>query len=219
MASTDPKKRANFLRIYNLLVDKGTEALRMCFDAILPPANLRAVLNANKELLQVLNPWQMDLLFPRLGNRPDSTTFDITLLSFLLRNICASLSPPTLGWDTEPLATDCNREADIVRIELFRNKIYARAVTPQIDNATFEEYWSKISDALHRLGIPAEEISNLKTCPLVHEDETTRENHNLGRHTTDRNTRESLGEREMISCKTNARACFPTLFFKRVSHW
>jgi hypothetical protein len=186
-SSTDPQKRANFLRISNLLVDKGTKALRMCFDAILPPANLRAVLNANKELLQALSPRQMDLLFPRPGNRPDSKTFDITLLSFLLRNICAALSSPALGWDTEPLATDCSREADIVRIELFRNKIYAHAVTPQIDNATFEEYWSKISDALYRLGIPAAEISYLKTCPLVHGDKTTKENHSLGRHTRGKN--------------------------------
>lgn len=166
MASNDPQKRANFLRFSTLLVAKGTEALRMCFDAILPPANLRAVLNANKELLQALSPRQMDLLFPPPGNRTDSKKFDIALLSFLLRNICASLSPPALGWDTEPLATDCSREADIVRIELFRNEIYAHAVTPQIDNATFEEYWSKISESLYRLGIPAEEISYLKTCPF-----------------------------------------------------
>ncbi|CAB4011656.1 Hypothetical predicted protein [Paramuricea clavata] len=108
MASNDPQKRANFLRFSTLLVDKGTEALRMCFDAILPPANLRAVLNANKELLQASSlTRQMDLLFPPSGNRTDSKTFDIKLLSFLLRNICASLSPPALGWDTEPLATDC----------------------------------------------------------------------------------------------------------------
>ena len=93
MASLDLHEKANFTRLSRLLVDKGTEALRNTFDGIHSPANLPAVLSANKTSLlklkpRVINDSQWDLLFPPSGNPPDSKTFDVTLLTVLFRNIC-----------------------------------------------------------------------------------------------------------------------------------
>ncbi len=162
MASNNLKEKANFTRLSRLLVDKGTEALRITFDAIHPPANLPAVLNANRTYLltlkpRVINHTQWDLLFPPFGNPPDSKTFDVTLLTVLLRNICG-LSPPATGWNTMPPFADRSQEANIIRIKLLRNQVYAHVSSTLIDDTTFEYLWQELSQALVQLNIPQEEI-------------------------------------------------------------
>jgi WD40 repeat protein len=175
MASVHLQEKADFTRLSRLLVDKGTEALRNTLDAIHPPANLPAVLNGNKKSLlrlkfKVINGHQWDLLFPPSGNPPDSKTFDVTLLMVLLRNICG-LPPPATGWNTMPPDTDRSPQANITRIKLFRNEVYAHVASTQVGKAIFENLWQKISEALVDLNIPQKEIDDLKTCPLGAEEE------------------------------------------------
>ena len=175
MASLNLQEKANFTRLSRLLVDKGCEALRMTFDAIHPPTNLATVLNANRSVLlklklRVINFTQWDLLFPPSGNPPDSKTFDITLLTVLLRNICG-LHPPATGWNTMPPNTDNSPAANITRIKLLRNDVYAHVSSTEIDNATFENLWQKISKALVDLNVPLKEIDDLKTSPLSPEED------------------------------------------------
>ena len=170
MASDVLQEKENFTRLSRLLVDKGTEALRNIFDVIHPPANLQAVLNgARKSLLKlkfkVINDSQWNLLFPPSGNPPDSKTFDVTLLTILLWNIC-SFTPPTTGWNVMPANTDRSNEANIVRLKLFRNKVYAHVTITQVNNATFESLWKEISQALVELNIPRKDVDDLKTSPL-----------------------------------------------------
>ncbi len=167
MASNNLKEKANFTRLSRLLLDKGTEALRNTLDAIHPPANLPAVLNANSTSLlrlrfKVINGHQWDLLFPPSGNLPDSKTFDVTLLTVLLRNICG-LPPPATGWNTMPPVADRSQEANITRIKLFRNQVFANASSTLIDDIAFENLWHELSQALVQLNIPQEEIDDLKT--------------------------------------------------------
>ena len=69
----------------------------------------------------------------------------------LLRNICC-LVPPATGWDTLPPAADTTLEADIVRIKCYRNTVYGHASEASVDDATFNQYWQDIQDALVRLG-------------------------------------------------------------------
>ena len=175
MASVDIQEKANFTRLSKLLVDKGTEALRNTLDAIHLPANLPAVLNANRKSLlrlkfRVINDSQWDLLFPPSGNPPDSKTFDVTLLTVLLRNICGFPSPAT-GWNTMPPDADRSPQANIVRIKLFRNHVYAHVTLTQVDNAIFESLWQKITQALIELNIPQNDVDDLKICPLAPEEE------------------------------------------------
>jgi hypothetical protein len=157
------------------LVDKGTDALRNTFDAIHLPTNLRRELNANlKSLLRlkfrVINNSQWDLLFPPSGNPPDSKTFDVTLLTVLFRNICGFTAPST-GWDAMPPDTDRSMQANIVRLKLFRNEVYAHVTSTQVDNTTFESLWQKISQALVELNIPQNDVHDLRTCSLGPEEE------------------------------------------------
>ena len=68
----------------------------------------------------------------------------------LLRNIC-SLVPPVTGWDALPPAVDTTLEADIARIKYFRNTVYGHASEASVDDATFNQYWKDIQEAIVRL--------------------------------------------------------------------
>ncbi len=174
MASVDLQEKANFTRLSRLLVDKGTEALRNTFDGIHSPANLPVVLATNRISLLKLKPrvisdYQWDLLYPPSGNPPDSKTFDVTLLTVLFRNICGL---PKTGWGAMPLDADRSMQANIVRMRLFRNEVYAHVASTQVDNATFESLWKKITQPLIELNIPQNVVDELKTCPLAPKEET-----------------------------------------------
>ena len=151
------KETTNYARLCRLLVDIGTQALRDTFDAIHAPANLHAVLSANKATLQhlrnkkIINPMQWGKLFPAIPTAASSKEFDTTLLMVLLRNICGLIPPPT-GWDALPAATDLSREADLARIKNYRNIICGHAEKASVDCTTFNDCWRDIRDTLVRLG-------------------------------------------------------------------
>ena len=155
--ASSTKETTNYSRLCRLLVDVGTQALRDTFNNIHSPANLEAVLRRNKAMLQLLrarkiiNPTQLGKLFPVNPSSVSSTSFDITLLMVLLRNVCGLAAPET-GWDARPAATDMRLEADIARVKYFRNTVVAHAEQASVDDATFNRYWSEIRDALVRLG-------------------------------------------------------------------
>ncbi|CAB4033310.1 E3 ubiquitin- ligase DZIP3 [Paramuricea clavata] len=172
----DPvKAKANYSRVCQLLVDKGGEALRGALHAKHPPSTLATVLNANKRTLNkirysVIKPSQWDLLFPVSGS-PDSNNFDITLLTILLRNICGLTSPAT-GWNVMPSPSDTSESANIARIKIFRNEVYGHIPSPQLDDTRFETLWQEISKPLIKLGIPQQDIDELKEATLSAEEES-----------------------------------------------
>ena len=131
-ATSSNKETTSYARLCRLLVDVGTQALRNTLDAIHAPANLHAVLMANKPTLQglrsrrIINATQWGKLFPAIPSSVSSKTFDTTLLMVLLRNLCRLPSPVT-GWDTLPAATNMSCEADIARVKFYRNNVYAHA--------------------------------------------------------------------------------------------
>ncbi len=172
----DPlKAKANYSRVCQLLVDKGGDTLRGALHAKHPPSTLAAALNANRKTLQkirysVISPAQWDLLFPTLG-MPDSNNFDITLLTILLRNICGLRSPAT-GWNVMPPLIDTSISANIARIKIFRNEVYGHTPSAQLDDTKFERLWKEISQPLIKLGIPQQDIDELKVAPLSSEEES-----------------------------------------------
>ena len=163
-------EKTNGAKLSRLIIDGGRLALQKEFDAIHPPNTLQVVFNTNHTTLQrlstkkVLTGKQWDLLFPRGGALPDPSSFDITLLFILLRNICG-LRPPGTGWDKKPLATDKSREANLARIKWFRNEV-AHATTTGIEAPLFTQYWVELSDTLVQLGLDQSEIDRLKSAPL-----------------------------------------------------
>ena len=165
LRTTDEK--ANFQRLTRLLMRGGLALLREVFDSIHPPSNFPAVLGnpAIKSKLQtlkgkVLTQPEWDCLYNPSGpgTYGKSTDFDISLLCKLLREIC-SLTPPATGWKDLPNITDHSLGADLVRIRIYRNKIYGHNHTMEVTDADFEKLWMEISEALLRL---ASSISSAK---------------------------------------------------------
>ena len=175
MASTNLIEKANGTRLSRLLIDKGTEAMRQTFDSMRPPGPLATVLNLMKTKLQkllnrkVITKVQWDVLYPALGF-PNSKNFDVTLLMILFRNIC-NLPKPKTGWNSMPPDTDTSVEANIVRIKMFRNEVYAHIADTEVDDSQFEYLWLRISNVLVDLGTPQREIDELKDGPLSPEEE------------------------------------------------
>ena len=151
-------EKANFQRLTRLLMRGGLALLREVFDSIHPPANLPAVLGnptikSNLQTLRgrVLTQPEWDCLYnPRSGAYGKSTDFDISLLCKLLREIC-SLTPPATGWKDLPNITDHSLGAEVVRIRIYRNKIYGHNHTMEVTDADFEKLWMEISEALLRI--------------------------------------------------------------------
>ena len=169
------EEKTNGTRLARLLVDVGTHVLRKAFYSVHPTATLQRVLNNNLSKLQSLKSRrvifddQWEKLFPSSGGPPDSTTFDITLLHLLLREICHLTAPPT-GWHKMPADDDISLEANIVRIKCFRNEL-CHSVTTGIPNSEFEDKWSKISTSLESLeaGVCRKKMQNLKDDPIDHD--------------------------------------------------
>ena len=151
--SSTPGK-ANFYRVARLLISGGTSLLREIFDAHCPPSQLAKILSApaTKPLLKGarLTKPQWDYLYPSPGVYGNSTDFDVTLLTRLLRTIC-SITPPSAGWDTPPSNTDHTLAADLVRIRLIRNSVYGHVnQMMEIADEEFPSLWQEISEVLVR---------------------------------------------------------------------
>ena len=154
------KETTNYARLCRLLVDIGSEALRDTFDKVHPPSTLHRALASSvhystlqslyKGRKKVLNPTQWGKLYPK-HSRVTSVSFDITLLTVLLRNICG-FSPPAAGWDNLPPSTDTSIADDIARVKYYRNTVYGHANQASVDDASFNAYWHEIREALVRLG-------------------------------------------------------------------
>ena len=169
--------KANGARLIRLIVDVGTETMRQHFDSIHSPANLPAVLNANRATLnklytkKVITVAQMKLLFPSAGMPPTtSKDYDITLLFILFRNICGLHPPATIhggtSWDQNPPLSDDSPEAHLARIKFYRNTVFAHIKSTGVSDDDFVIYWGEISRSLVRLGGNAGEITKLMTSPL-----------------------------------------------------
>ena len=152
LSSTSGK--ANFYRVARLLISGGTSLLREIFDVHCPPSQLAKILSApaTKTLLKGarLTKPQWDYLYPSPGVYGNSTDFDITLLTRLLRTIC-NITPPSAGWDTPPSNTDHTLAADLVRIRLLRNSVYGHNQTMEIAGEEFPPLWQEISEVLVRI--------------------------------------------------------------------
>lgn len=122
------ESKSRRFRLYSLLVDGGTRVFRNIFDKENPPEQLKKKLSNVGNRLQelkrgkIINDSEFELLFPSQGD-PKSTTFDISLLAVLLRNI-SGFNPNDASWNVKnPASTDKSVIADIVRIRELRNKV------------------------------------------------------------------------------------------------
>lgn len=119
-------RRRYYLRIQVLLVDGGTMVLRNVFDEKKSHSPLVMCLTQNQGkfayLLKrgVINKQQHVLL---TSSSPTLTSFDITLLSCLLRNVCGLKNSNDPIWSSLPAQSDLSIEADLVRFRSYRNEV------------------------------------------------------------------------------------------------
>ena len=186
------KRKENFFHICHLLLNGGTVVLREQFDKYCPPSDLQAILQNERAKLHSLytkkkiSPHGWEKLYPppdrspasKKGEEPNPSSdrnptskgFDITMLFLLLRNVC-KLQPPSLtgSWDLKPLPEDKSKEADFVRINYYRNKLYAHAKESLLTDVKYEKYRDKIIAVLVRLGGDKSELEKMLTTPLSNE--------------------------------------------------
>ncbi|XP_076105867.1 uncharacterized protein LOC143074202 [Mytilus galloprovincialis] len=149
------EEEENYVRLALLLKGVAPRAVRSYFDREFPPTYLPSTLNTNYNTLddlklkRVLNQAQWNLLFPTNGV-PVSTTFDVTLMICLIRNL-TSVTQPINGFDRLPPSVETTPEADLARIKWYRN-ILAHHDSNKMATADFNTAWSNISDAVSRLG-------------------------------------------------------------------
>ncbi|XP_067034510.1 uncharacterized protein [Acropora muricata] len=145
------------LRLARLLIDEGTNILKQFFLISIHPETLENTLKKNSTKLKQLksklvicdDDWEM--LFPASGDPPNADKFEITLLHLLIREF-SNLPTPAKGWHKLPDENDDTIQADIARIECFKNELSRRSFTA-ISESEFEEKWSKISSSLERIQV------------------------------------------------------------------
>ncbi|XP_052072896.1 ankyrin-3-like [Mytilus californianus] len=149
------KEEENYVRLALLLKGVSPRAVRLYFNKEFPPKDLHSMLNTKKNTLsglkrqRVLNQAQWNLLFPIKGV-PDSTTFDVTLMICLIRNL-TSVAQPINGFNSLPPSVETTPEADLARIKWYRN-ILAHHDNNIMATVGFNTAWSNITDAVSRLG-------------------------------------------------------------------
>ena len=140
------QETTNFCRLLKVLINLGTKALRHVVKEVLLPDTLDGVVKANMTTItklhrqRVLFKKQYDLL---IEDPPDPEKFDISLLAFILRNLC-NVPAPSNGWSEEPDPTDHSLGADIVRLRDMRNTIYAHIPNTRVTNTEFEKIWTDL---------------------------------------------------------------------------
>ena len=141
-----------------LLLDGGTELLRQEFDKIFPPTDLHNVLCKEKLNLQklprsVLSTSMLQKLYPTSATCGKPTDFDITLLMVLFRYLCRLEAPPSSNnWSNMPVDSDKSLAADILRLKIYRNTVFAHAEACCISKDDFEQISNNICVIFERRG-------------------------------------------------------------------
>ncbi|XP_063426833.1 uncharacterized protein LOC134710409 [Mytilus trossulus] len=177
MASLSAEEE-NYVRMSLLLTGISPRAVRVLFDSEFHPSCLDSSLKkAYNKLLdlkkkRVINEAQWNLLFTRFPDRPDSKTFDVTLMITLLRNL-TKISPTGCGFDHLPTTMETTAGSDLSRIKYYRNYM-AHLGDGKLDTTFFNTAWNNITGAINRLGGQQmnQECEHLKTKPL---DQTNQE--------------------------------------------
>ena len=164
------EEKSNGTKISRLLIDGGTYVSRIYFDSCHPPGTLPQILSREKKKLEkgkkrgLIRDSQWEKLFPS-AESPNSETFDMTLLHFLIREIYLDPADAGSKWNTMPEESDQSALANLIRIRCFRNEI-SHSCSTGIPNEAFEDMWNNISSALVTLGFDQTEIDRLYNEPI-----------------------------------------------------
>ena len=167
-ASSTSTTTANVGKLYRLLVDGGTKAVKFQLEKHFTPYPsklvnfLKTKLDKIQELVEskILNGDQLNQLRPIDGSDPDPEKFDISLTILILTNFC-ELRPPRTGWYNMPQEKDRSLSAKLVRLRRLRNKLLHRPNT-RFEEKEFLDLWKNLEGILCSLGLPSSDIENLR---------------------------------------------------------
>ncbi|XP_053402197.1 E3 ubiquitin-protein ligase DZIP3-like [Mercenaria mercenaria] len=146
-SSTD--NRVYLYRLLALTIDHGTTVVRNIIDDKCSDIPLTTFLARERRTIntlrakQVISKVQFDLLYPQSGS-PTTSDFDITLVIYLLLNLKHFGLNPKYTWNVALRPGDTSLEADICRLQMYRNELVRVSSTTAIREAEFLAKWADI---------------------------------------------------------------------------
>lgn len=151
-AKTLSKDEQNYIRFVKACMDVVKLPLIDILDYQIHPKDLYSKIQTScllTEKRSKLSLQQLHFCFVQPPSLPDYTTFDVSLLYKLIRNLCPALEP-TQGWGKNPIDADTQIGDDIERLRLFRNNTIHDGVTKIIDS-DFENLWRNLKTVIQRI--------------------------------------------------------------------
>lgn len=161
-------ENTNLARVAQMILGPCTNVLRDVLGKEIHPADLEKkvrgyIVNTKKPQI---NKQQEALVYGQ-----DYSKFDVTLMYFLLRNMC-SIQPHSNKWGKNPRAGDRSVSANIERIRLIRNE-YGHNSETSMSDTDFNNKYQGIIDIVQELenylGSSTEyqdEVKELEICPM-----------------------------------------------------
>ncbi|XP_052691383.1 uncharacterized protein LOC128169265 [Crassostrea angulata] len=161
-------ENTNLARVAQMILGPCTNVLRDVLRKEIAPSNLETKVRAYiaKTKKPVINQHQETLVYSK-----DYLKFDVTLLYFLLRNMC-SIQPHSNTWGNNPQPGDRGVSGNIERIRLIRNE-YGHNSERSISDIDFKIKYKYIKGIVRELenylGSSTkyqDEVKELKTCTM-----------------------------------------------------
>lgn len=167
----------NFARLSCIIFGPLTDVLRSVLEKEISPPSLSKRVNEYLATLQGTKRYVITNDQKTLISEGDYSKFDITLLYYLCRNVCA-IPPHTNQWGNRPSPEDRSVSANIERIRLIRNE-YAHTSHPSISNSNFERRYQNMLNIIQQLeknlGTSTEfhdAVLEIKSKPMNQEEST-----------------------------------------------
>lgn len=172
------RETTNLARIARIILGPCIDVLRDVLRKEITPSNLSQKLrtflvNLPKNKKQPTSRDQESIVYG--GNY---SRFDITLLYFLLRNMC-SIPEHGLKWGNKPNPTDRSVSANIERIRFIRNKYYGHVNHFAITDQDFLKRWTNLFQIVKELEAYIgsstdyqDAVTDLKACSMDPEIES-----------------------------------------------
>lgn len=141
------RETTNLARIARIILGPCTDVLRAVLKNQISPTDLKT------KVLSYIATKRTPIITTnqkQLVDSEDYSKFDITLLYFLLRNIC-TITPHFKQWGNSPLVSDRSVSANIERIRLTRNEYYGHYSSFSISKSDFEDKWKYLFQTVKEL--------------------------------------------------------------------
>lgn len=141
------RETTNLARIARIILGPCTDVLRAVLKNQISPTDLKTKVQS---YIASKRPPLISAHQKQLVDGEDYSKFDITLLYFLLRNIC-TITPHSKQWGNSPLVSDRSVSANIERIRLTRNEYYGHYSSFSISKSDFEDKWKYLFQSVKEL--------------------------------------------------------------------